>query len=223
MLSTQRFTLRETGTVPFWEAIDRVCRTTQRWPGIAVFRDQSGPLPVPGAPSVAPDPKVVLVPASRDRGFAYTDGAFRIVIVRLSYGRDIRFSPALFPQPGADVSSHDRPADESFFSAELIIMAEPRLRIDRVGDLTVHEAIDDRGQSLIAGASVRQALSGRQGAIPPDGAAISVPVALGYPGEPGKWIKRLRGALPLEVSERKAGLKRMATVVNFGFADIPMP
>ena len=48
VLSTQRFTLRETGTVPFWEAIDRVCRTTQRWPGIAVFRDPSAPVTCAG-------------------------------------------------------------------------------------------------------------------------------------------------------------------------------
>ena len=221
--SPRRFSLHEPGTVSFWEAVDRVGRSVQRWPAIARLRDPLAPLPGPGVPVVEPDPKVVLVPASRDRGFACADGAFRIVVARLSYGRDIRFTPPLFPQPGTANSSHNRPGDESFFAAELIIMVEPRLKIVCLGDLTVHEAIDDRGQSLIGGGHGRQPLKDRQGLIPADAAAVTVPVAMTYPSDPGKRIKRLRGSMPIEVSARKGGSQAVATVVNFDFADVPMP
>ena len=164
----RRFTLHEPGTVTFWKAIDRICRTTQRWPGIAVLRDPLAPPPGPGMPFVEPNPRVVLVPASRDRGFACTDGAFRIVVARISYSRDIRFTPALFPQPNTEMSGHDRPGDETFFSAELVIMVEPRLKIERLGDLTVLEATDDRDQSLKLGGSGRQPLQ-RPPSIDPPG------------------------------------------------------
>jgi hypothetical protein len=219
----RRFTLHAPEELPFWEAIDRVCRSAQRWPGIAVVGDPRTPVPGPAGPAVVPDPKVVLVPSSRDRGFACSDGPFRGVVARLSYGRNIRFTPTLFPQPGTPISSHDRPGDESFFSAELIVMVEPRLKIERLGDLTVHEATDELGKSLIAAGTLRQALPSRQGLIPPDAAAISVPLSLNYPSEPGKRIKRLTGSMPVDVSTRKGGTQAVGTVVNFDFADIPMP
>jgi hypothetical protein len=219
----RRFSLHVAGTVSFWEAVDRVGHVVQRWPAIAILRDPLAPLHGPGAPVVEPDPKVVLVPASRDRGFACADGVFRIVVARLSYGRDIRFTPPLFPQPGATSSGRNRPGDECFFTAELIIMVEPRLKFVRLGDLSVHEAIDDRGQSLFGGGQESQPLKDRQGLIPPDAAAITVPLAMTYPSEPGKLIKRLRGSMPIEVSGRKGGTQAVATVVNFEFADIPMP
>jgi hypothetical protein len=219
----RRLTLHEPGTVPFWEGIDRICKVAERWPGIAVMRNPSAPLGAGAGPQIGPNPKVILVPTSGDRGFACNDGAFRIVVARLSYGRDIRFAPTNFPQPGVENSILDRPGDLTFFTAELIIMAEPRLKIDRLGDLTVHEATDDRGQSLLIAGSASQPLKDRPGLIPLDAASTSVPLTLSYPRVPGKRIKRLRGTLLLEVSARKARQPTVATVVAFDFSDVPMP
>ncbi len=217
-----RFTLKGPKANSFWEAIDRVCQATGRWPGIAVFRDPSAPVrPGPDAPP-APDPMVVLVPATRDAGFSCSDGPFRVVASRISYGRDIRFTSAQFPPPADVESTQDRPGDQTFFSAEIIVMAEPRLKIEHLGDLTIHEAIDDRDQSLLVG-SGHQPLKDRQSLIAPDAAVVTVPVTLNYPGEPGTKIKRLRGSVPLEVSARRAPREASAAVVSFEYANIPMP
>ena len=190
-------------------------------------RSPRTPVPaiLPRHPSSSPILKVVLKAALwRSRVRVDRRACFRVVVLaRLSYGRDIRFAPAPFPEAATENISHDRPVDETFFSADLIIMIEPRLRIQRLGEITVREATDDRGRNLIVAGSGRQLLKDRHGLIPPDGAAITVPLPLSYSRDRGTLIKRLRGSMPLAVSARKAGSQPIVTEVAFEFADLPMP
>jgi hypothetical protein len=219
----RRFTLHERDPVSFWEAIDRVCHMAGRWPGIAILHDPHAPVPTTTERKIERDPMVVLLPASGDRGYVHVDGLFRVVVAGLSYGRDIRFTPALFPQPGVEKPSQDRPGDDTFFSADLIVMVEPRWKIERVGQPALREAIDNLGHDLIVAGSARQPPSAHQGLILPDAAAVTVPLPLAHPRDHGTLIKRLSGRMSLQVSTRSSPSRTIAADVAFHFADVPMP
>jgi len=210
----RRFTLHERRAVTFWEAIERVCGATSSWPSV-----EARPEPAGGVPT-AP---VVLAPASADRGFACNDGAFRAVVTRLFYMRDIRLAPAFLAGQARERASRDGPSDEAMFAAELIIMAEPRLRIQRIGDVTIRRAVDDQGHNLIRTSQERQALKVQEGVISQEGASIWLPVMLNYPGDPGKLIERFTGSVSLQVSTRQKEAHAVGTEVVFDFALVPMP
>jgi hypothetical protein len=210
----RRFTLLEPESISFWEAIDRVCCATSSWP---LAEPQSGPA------GQAPGPRVVVVPAAPDRGFVCNDGAFRIALTGLIYVRDIRFTPLSWPQPEGAAASRDGPSDQTLFSAELHVMAEPRLRIQRFGGLAIRQAVDDQGRDLIHSGSRAQSPNIAQGVIHQGGMSMWAPLPLSYPGNPGKLIKRLSGSISLEVSRRAAGSRPDSTEVTFDFTQVPMP
>jgi hypothetical protein len=210
----RRFTVHERSAVTFWEAIERVCRATSSWPSVEAL---------PGAAGRSPTARVVLAPASADRGFACNDGAFRAVLTRLFYVREVRLAPAYLSGQAGDHASRDGPSDETTFAAELIIMAEPRLRFERVGDLTIGRAIDDQGNNLTRARQARQAPKVQDGVISQDGGSVWLPLLLNYPGEPRKLIKQLAGRVSVQVSTRQKEGQTVATDVVFDFADVPMP
>src|SRR5262245_7786299 len=83
-----RYTIREWSPVTFWEAVERVGRATET-------------RPVPGN---LPRYRVgiLLAPSSAHRGFACSDGVFRIVLTRLIYGSDFRFLPRSYDEPAPE-------------------------------------------------------------------------------------------------------------------------
>ncbi len=183
-----RFSLREPAPVSFWEAIDRVCRATKTRP--ASENAANGGL------------CISLVPASPDRGFAYNDGAFRVVVRGTSYTSAFQFAPYffIFHEHGLEPPKHDGSSRRPVLSALLTVMAEPRLKIDGPVELVVHEAVDERGRSLLDVVPWRQ--SWRNPSESANGMSneefFSIPLkAL---DDPGKAIKRLKGNACIQVS-----------------------
>lgn len=86
----------------------------------------------------------------------------------------------------------------------LRLLAEPRLLIDRHGQIEVHEALDDRGQSLLPpGDGPRLGYSGSD--FIPAQAAISLGLGMPLvrPEKPGTKIAKLRLTIPLAVLSRR--------------------
>jgi hypothetical protein len=82
-------------------------------------------------------------------------------------------------------------------------VAEPRLFISQNGPLQVVEAVDNRGNSLIApaaGGPVVHRFSGYFGVM--SGSEVQLHTPLHRPSAPGETIKKFRGVIPLSVSSR---------------------
>jgi hypothetical protein len=210
----RRFTLHEPKPMSFWQAIDRVCGATSTWPS---------PETQPGPGGRAADRRVVLVPASSDRGFVCNDRVFRMALTGLVYMRDVRFAPVQWPQPARAQAGRDGPSDLTFFTADLHITAEPRLKIERLGRLTMRDAIDDQGRNLVRTGSRSQFPNVPLGVIHQGGMSAWLPLELSYPENPGKVIKRLSGSVSALVSLRDAGSRAVGTDMTFEFTDVPMP
>jgi hypothetical protein len=206
---TPRYTVVEPEPVTFWEAVDRVARATQSWPA-------SGNTP-------AGKLGILLVPDSPDRGFAANDGAFRVVVTGTHYSSRFQFSPYFYNQRGLEQPRADGSSRRPALVVGLLIMAEPRLKIVRPVELTVREAVDDRGRSLIPVAPWREPLSKPAAQGFSNQEHVAVPLA--FPDDPGERIKRLAGSVTLEVSTDRPGSRSpVATVeVGFQFADVPLP
>jgi hypothetical protein len=209
-----RFTIREPTPLPFWLAIDRVCEATQQWPTIETPAGSLGRLL---------DPRVILSPIGPGRALVCHDGPFRIVLTGLLYDHELRFASRSFtgPRPGQDEGG--APGDTETFYAQITVMAEPRLRIRRVEDFTLQQAIDDRGSSLLTPRSDRPHPISRAGPIEQAGTSAQIFIPLVYPDDPGKLIKRLRGVVPIDVSARQKPSENVTAEVKFDFTDVPMP
>lgn len=202
-----RYSLRESAPVTFWEAIDRVGRATQTWPA-------SGNMP-------NRELGILLDPASPNRGFVSNDGAFRVVVSGTYYHSNFQFAPYFYHQPGFEQPRPDGSSRRPVLSAQLTVMAEPRLRIVRPVELIVREAVNDRGRSLIPATPWRQALEPSPGQS--DANQQYVPIPLTPLDDPGKRIKRLAGSISIDVADRKPGSPIATVEVRFDFADVPLP
>jgi hypothetical protein len=101
--------------------------------------------------------------------------------------------------PAADGAS----VSEQFY-AQLQVSAEPRLSLSQHGPLKILEAVDDRGQSLLAEVGngvVTQRFSGYLGLSLNSSLQLQAP--LRRPEQPGQTIRKLRGTLPIMVATRK--------------------
>jgi hypothetical protein len=209
--ATRRVTLREPRPVTFWKAIDRLCEVT---------RLQYNPLSVHTNP-LGHEPQITLFPAQAPAPGRATPtcdtGPFRMTLVNLHFQRDVLFdqggllrtNPRLAqpvrvfaPPPNPGVATG--PTINEEFSAQIQLMAEPRLALSQNGPLRIIEAIDDQGQSLLhpiyEGPFV-QRVSGYFGMT--NGSTLTLQAPLSRPGRPSKTIKRLRGSLSVAVSTRK--------------------
>ncbi len=171
------------------------------------------------------------MPASRDRGFACHDGAFRIAVTGTSYERTIQLAPlnpSERPVPGVY-----RPRDKTYLAVHLGVRSEPRLMILFYHDLLIREAIDERGRSLIPVVPWRLSLKDSWNHAPkeprlpdvrsvPDGTEIAIPLEL-LDG-PARRIKRLEGSLSIGVASGYGPEASLTPVeLSFDFADIPLP
>lgn len=203
----RRYSLVEPGTVSFWEAIDRVGRATETRPA-------TGNMPNGRR-------GVYLAPAAADRGFACNDGAFRVVLTGVSYTSGLQFAPYAFDQPALEQPKADGSSCHPSLTANLLIMAEPRLEIVEPVELVVREAVDDRGRSLIPATRWRQPLSKPAGRGYPNQEYVGI--SLRPLENPGKQIKHLAGSLTLGVAEAVPHSPAEIVDVGFQFADVPLP
>ncbi len=217
-----RVTLEAAEPVPFWEAVDRLCAAG----GLQRLFPPAGDNFFPFKPPF----EWTLVPG-KARPPASDTGALRVELLRVRHDRErdygnseSEFLPdAPFRRPPASKPDPETGATvRSSYRAELLVSAEPRLRIFGVGSVEGAEAIDDRGRSLlrIPTHEERQqelAMWQMNPHIDPrlhpalrygSGFRSStktwpVPVLLSYPSPPARRIARLRGVIPVVVVARR--------------------
>jgi hypothetical protein len=147
----RRIMLEAPEPVPFWEAIDRLCRAG------GLRRLYPEPYDQPGEPFN----RLTLVPGAASPPHSGA-GPFRIELLRISRERDVDLAPGrtLFgrlpmgsgPSPGLARPGDGREVKEvrvSSFYAELLISAEPRLRIVGEASLERLKAADGQGHSVL--------------------------------------------------------------------------
>jgi hypothetical protein len=187
-------TVREPAPLPFWAAIDRLCRA-------------GGLQYIPGSPdgpgSTIPQFRLFLAP-----GTAYCPrsdtGPLRFELTSIRHFRQINLIPN--PSSAGGLGTRGSPPPpfghrREDFHVELRVLAEPRMLISRLGEAHVAVAIDDLGHSLLPGGK-----PGTQncalGTIPAQ-ACIMFGLSMRHPERAGKLIKRLRMSIEVEVVARK--------------------
>ncbi len=187
----RRVTIREPGPLPFWPAIDRLCRAGElRYiPGSAGGMGDGRP----------PEFRLFLAPGRVDCPRA-DHGPLRLEWTSFSHSRYIN----LIPNPDPPVEWPGRGAPPAPFGkrqealrADLRLLAEPRIHISQFGDGLITEAVDDRGQSLLStdGPSLNRFGSN----YIPSQACIPLGISLKHPERAGNLIKRLKLIIPVEV------------------------
>ena len=230
----RRITLEAAEPVPFWEAIEHLCREA----GLAVtngqFATPMGPNPNPAVRRRLRTASLQLVQSTTLPGPSGVNGPFRAIVTSIQQHRERSFitgigigpqgmalqgqgpriirpvqpqAPAApAPATGASVPG----VTSESFVVTVQINAEPRLAILNNGPLRVLEAVDELGQSLAPGADPAAANGANRfaGGIGFNGMgggpAIQFPVVLTLPQAPGKFVKRLKLAVPLVVTSRRS-------------------
>ena len=170
--------------MPFWEAIDRLCEAGALRYGISPrhgFGTGRGSL--------------VLMADRTGRGPVSDSGPFRVQITWAHpvFERDIPFDRA---RPGRGA----KPPGAGGLTVPLAVLAEPGLMLRRNGAVTVTEATDDRGRSLLAPSAPAELDPGpadRSRQAMYEGDAIQVNAILAAPDPPATVIRRLRGKVPV--------------------------
>ena len=205
---TRRVSLVEGRPVPFWTALDQLCRAGGLSHTIAFQNPGQGgrgsvvQLHHGGAARSAPAP-------------TSDNGPFRVVIQGIHYQRDLRFGQggAMFMPNGPIVGGQgggfgipagaSRGVSEQFY-IDMQVMAEPRMAVSQTGLLKIAEATDDQDRSLLIPTAPNGRIqnSGYYG-FSNGMMSVQLQAHLKYPEKPGKSIRKLKGALPVTVSARK--------------------
>jgi hypothetical protein len=182
--TSKRVTLGTAGPLGFWEALDRLGES-------GGFRLEANSFR--SGPTVDKPSQLRLARSMDPKPRTCYAGPFRVDLVSLSRHRQVAQ-----PRPGTS----PRPIDE--FAAELRLVAEPGLEIERNGTPRVFEALDDHGADLRPESTQdqsRNAFSARQWLPGPSVQMYRVPLAI--PAGRGGTLKRLRGCLPIIVAARE--------------------
>ena len=152
---TMRVNLREPEAMPFWKAIDRLCQATSLHGDLELhgLTARNEPTLALGDRNVRP-----LLPTS-------DHGPFRVSLVGLDYQRHVGFAVVASRPPrnpaGPPVGEQadlgpprPRPVTSVQCTLQLQVTAEPRLGLSQSGPLQIKEAVDDRGNSLVAAGQV---------------------------------------------------------------------
>ena len=185
VLKARPITLEAAEPVPFWEAIDRICRAASLRYGTAAD-NRAGIRPM------------ALMADRTGRGPVFDSGPYRVQMAGLksAYERDF-----LAPADPA------KPPGTGDLTLEMAILAEPGLWLYPNGPVVVEEAVDDQDRSLVKGAS-RPAESGAtaRSIRPISNPALLIRVVAGLvaPDPPGASIRRFRGKVPVLVVARSS-------------------
>lgn len=189
----RRVTIREPAPVPFWTAIDRLCRA-----GELRYIPGSPRGPGGGQP---PQFCLFLAPGAMNPGPRADSGPLRLELVAMTHSRYVNLTPS-HPDyhPGRGRMPMAFGSRQETFVISSRILAEPRVLIRQVGDALFAEAVDDRGQSLLHGPAPHLYQLGYGfGGTGPAHACADYTLGLKYPEHPGKVIKRLKLTIAVEV------------------------
>ncbi len=215
--SQRRVTLEASKPVPYWEAIDQIARLVPCQ--VATGMNQGG-----FGPGNAAQAAVQLIPAKPGLIPSSTSGPFRTTVFKIHHERNREFFaglPAQFvfnqgfagvvPQPARAVEGRPAGTNEAAgefqeqFVVGLQLLAEPRLSMVQSGAMKIMTAVDETGLSLATADPTATPLPGLgmnpYGIV--GGSQLIVPVPLLLPEAHGKWIKRLKGEVPVLVHSRK--------------------
>ena len=189
-------TIREPAPLPFWAAIDRLCR--------------AGDLRyIPGSPGGVGDGRPPefhgFLAAGRWDGPRADSGPLRLEIVGIYHSRQIHLIPnarRLRGMSGFGPIMHLFNEREEQFHITMRILAEPRMLIRATGDALIAEAVDDRGQSLLPGPAPYLYHFGYRFSGTAN-ACQDYTLNLKYPERAGPVIKRLKLTIPVEVEALK--------------------
>lgn len=184
-LKDRKITLEAAQPLPFWEAIDRLCKTGALRYGLSVSsRTGFG----------TSQDFLVLMADRFGRGPVSDSGPFRVQItgVHSVFERDFTIDPDL-ARPGT------KSPGVGDLTVPLAVLPEPGLMLHQNGAVIVTEATDDRGRSLLpttpAGSALGQ--TNRSSQLMTGHASIQVNASLKVPEPPGTVIRRLRGKVPV--------------------------
>lgn len=208
MWGARKVTLEAQSPVPFWTALDSLCREGKLQHNI----------PMQALAAGTRGTTVQLQPGDGSLSSYVSDsGPFRATLQGIHHHRDLTLNQAgmmpdmafragRVPPPPAPDRTTGRPVPPvtDTFYFEFQLMAEPRMVLSQNGPLTITEAVDDKGQSLLptspAGSVQRNA--GYYG-FNVGSTTIQLRSDLRHPDLPGRVIKHIRGKIPVVVSARK--------------------
>jgi hypothetical protein len=146
-------------------------------------------------------------------------GPFRVRLLNVEYQRRVNYAPsgrdamAVPPPPLPAARAREpqvkaglarlKPVTTVQFTAQLLVVAEPRLALVQRGDLQLLEAVDDHGNSLIPVGRHGQSSGFGSYFATPHGSVLEGHVQLQRPAVPGETIKKLRGSIPITVASRR--------------------
>jgi hypothetical protein len=181
--------LRTPEPISFWQALDRLGLDVQA-PQPDGFRRFGDP----------PDPSYLVFGRGGHPLPTWQEGPFRLV------ARDVGLGPMAGTLPrgrfGNDARAFRAIAKEVGLRIEAELQAEPRLLLRVDGPLTLLEAIDDKGRSLLPPDPERR----NQMVLAPDGPSspsLGFSMDLDLPANPGLRVARLRARLPVVVDTRR--------------------
>ncbi len=192
----RKVTLHDPEPLPFWKALDRFCdaaRLQYNFGTNAVRNGRGSAFPLFDG-------------NARNTTPVSDSGPFRVSLVTIHYQSDTTFPPDhQLPQGARRPVPPGGPRGElnEQFYAQMQIAVEPRLSLTQSGPPKLIEAEDDKGNSLVPPSAGNADLrnSGYFGFS--TGPVIPVQASLERPSLPGNAIKRLKGVVPITVSDRK--------------------
>jgi hypothetical protein len=194
---TRRVTLQSAEPVPFWKAIDALCKAGQLHylPGVDSILDQrDGAFPL--YDGIAPRSE-----RSSD------SGPFRVQLTNVYYQSEVdltqrRTGPAIRAISPQNLG-RSQPIPSKQFYVQLMALAEPHLSITRQGAIKLSTAVDDQGQSLLPrqDRGMFQHSSGYFGMNPSP--LVRLRIDLAYPEKAGSQIRLIRGVIPVVVATHK--------------------
>jgi hypothetical protein len=215
----RRVTVESAEPIPFWEVIDRFCRA-------GGLRREYPPAGENFFPFKSPF-DLTLVEGQAEPPASDT-GALRVELLRIRYSRERNYGDQTseFANFGGRAvgrrSTQAGVTESSSYAAELLISAEPRVRIFAVGEVEKPEAIDDRGRSLLRVPTAEEEkqqlafwqmnphLDPRLNPPPRYGSGSHrsmrtwpVSIDLSYPSPRAHRLERLRGVIPVVVVARR--------------------
>jgi hypothetical protein len=187
-LAGKRVTVRASGSLPFWEAVDRLGRAGH-------VRDDPGPHREYFGRKVKPS-TIYLVAGDPPALTAYS-GPLRIHLFAAHRHRDVNFE--------ADSPSRDVQKRSATVTIEVQAFVEPGRFLNANG-LPRLEAVDERGRAISpqpAGASEHHQRGGNSWLIPGRISLLHWHVPLGLPDLPVRSPLKLRGVLPVVITSRR--------------------
>jgi hypothetical protein len=189
-------TIREPAPLPFWLAIDRLCRAADlRY--------------IPGSPIGPSDTsrtefRLYLTPGNWNSPRA-DSGPLRLEIQGIYHSRAVNLIPNSERRPASGFGPRPKlfgEREEEFY-IQTRLLAEPRMLINQLGDAVIAAAVDDRGHALFPGRAPYTPMLG-YGSGPPARACADYVVHLKYPKHAGSVIERLKLTIPVgvETAER---------------------